>query len=432
VVKFLIIRFSSIGDIVLTTPVVRNLKQQVDGAEVHYLTKKQYAGILETNPFVDKVHILDESFTELIPKLRAEYYHYIIDLHKNLRTLRVKSALRNASFSFNKINWEKWLIVNLKVNKLPELHIVDRYLETIKVFIEKNDLKGLDYFIPEKDELSITSLPANFQNGYIAFAIGAQHATKKLPTEKVISLCKKINNPIILLGDIPEYVESGVADLGIVGQNVVWEKTENVQEIKQLGFGKCRLSLAVDKNYNYRSIDDINSMQIATSYPNILKKHLNKNNVKAKIHKISGSVEIAPGIGLANAVCDIVSTGSTLTLNGLKEVETILKSQAVLIATKNLPVEKQSILDKLTFRLDAVQKAKDNKYILLNAPNNKIDVISDILPGMKSPTVVPLVGKGWSSVHSVVNENEFWEVIEKLRDNGAEGILVMPIEKMIV
>jgi len=201
VVKFLIIRFSSIGDIVLTTPVVRNLKQQVDGAEVHYLTKKQYAGILETNPFVDKVHILDESFTELIPKLRAEYYHYIIDLHKNLRTLRVKSALRNASFSFNKINWEKWLIVNLKVNKLPELHIVDRYLETIKVFIEKNDLKGLDYFIPEKDELSITSLPANFQNGYIAFAIGAQHATKKLPTEKVISLCKKINNPIILLGD---------------------------------------------------------------------------------------------------------------------------------------------------------------------------------------------------------------------------------------
>ena len=232
--------------------------------------------------------------------------------------------------------------------------------------------------------------------------------------------------------DIPEYVESSVADLGIVGQNVVWEKTENVQEIKQLGFGKCRLSLAVGKNFDYKSVKDIDGLKIATSYPNILQKFLTEKKVNAKIHEISGSVEIAPGIGLANAVCDIVSTGSTLTLNGLKEVETILKSQAVLIATQNLPAEKQAILDKLTFRLDAVQKAKDNKYILLNAPNNKIDIISDILPGMKSPTVVPLTEKGWSSVHSVVNENEFWDIIEKLRDNGAQGILVMPIEKMIL
>ncbi|MEN8120956.1 MAG: glycosyltransferase family 9 protein [Bacteroidota bacterium] len=200
-VKFLIIRFSSIGDIVLTTPVVRNLKQQVEGAEVHYVTKKQYAGMLEANPYVDKVHVLEKSFSELIPELKAEYYHYIIDLHKNLRTYKVKKALKIQSFSFNKINWEKWLMVNLKVNKLPDLHIVDRYLETVKVFIEKNDLKGLDYFIPEKDVVNITTLPANFQNGYIAFAIGAQHATKKLPPEKIISICKKINKPIVLLGD---------------------------------------------------------------------------------------------------------------------------------------------------------------------------------------------------------------------------------------
>ena len=201
IVKFLIIRFSSIGDIVLTTPVVRNLKQQVEGAEVHYLTKKQYADILETNPYIDKVHVLDESFSDLLPKLKAEHFHYIIDLHKNLRTLRVKRALRTASFSFDKINWGKWLMVNLKVNKLPHLHIVDRYLETVKVFIEKNDLKGLDYFIPQKDEVDLISLPENFQNEYIAFAIGTQHATKKLPDEKIISICKKINKPIVLLGD---------------------------------------------------------------------------------------------------------------------------------------------------------------------------------------------------------------------------------------
>ncbi len=216
-VKFLIIRFSSIGDIVLTTPVLRNLKQQVEGAEIHYLTKKQYAGILETNPYVDKVHVLDDSFSDLLPKLKAEYYHYVIDLHKNLRTLKVKRSLRNAHFSFNKVNWEKWLMVNLKVNKLPNIHIVDRYLDTVKVFIDKNDLKGLDYFIPEKDEVDITSLPESFQNGYIAFAIGAQHDTKKLPDEKIISICKKINKPIVLLGDkhdsnIAEKVVTAVSD----------------------------------------------------------------------------------------------------------------------------------------------------------------------------------------------------------------------------
>lgn len=232
--------------------------------------------------------------------------------------------------------------------------------------------------------------------------------------------------------DIPEYVEAGVADMGIVGQNVVWEKTENVKEIRKLGFGKCRLSFAVDKNIDYNGIDKVENLQIATSYPNIVKKYLQSKKVKAKIRKISGSVEIAPSIGLANAVCDIVSTGSTLSLNGLKEVETILKSEAVLIANPDLPEAKQLILDKLTFRLNAVQKAKDNKYILLNGPNNKIEEIIAILPGMKSPTVVPLADEGWSSVHSVINENDFWEIIEKLKDAGAQGILVMPIEKMIV
>ncbi len=232
--------------------------------------------------------------------------------------------------------------------------------------------------------------------------------------------------------DIPEYVEAGVADLGIVGQNEVWEKTDNVDEIRRLGYGKCRISIAVDKNVEYKSLADINGLQIATSYPRILQKYIEKQGVKAKIHKISGSVEIAPGIGLANAICDIVSTGSTLTLNGLKEVETIAKSEAVLIATKKLAPKKQDILDKLLFRMSAVQKAKDNKYILLNAPNDKIELISEILPGMKSPTVVPLKEEGWSSIHSVINENDFWEVIEKLKEVGAQGILVMPIEKMIV
>ncbi len=219
IVKFLIIRFSSIGDIVLTTPVLRNLKQQVDGAEVHYLTKKQYAGILETNPYVDKVHVLDESFSELLPILRAEYYHYIIDLHKNLRTLKVKRRVRTTTFSFNKVNWEKWLVVNFKVNKLPDIHIVDRYLDTIKIFIEKNDLKGLDYFIPEKDDVDINRLPKNFQNEYIAFAIGAQHATKKLPDEKIISICKKINKPIALLGDKHDSIVAEKV-VGVLGNNI--------------------------------------------------------------------------------------------------------------------------------------------------------------------------------------------------------------------
>jgi ADP-heptose:LPS heptosyltransferase len=201
IVKFLIIRFSSIGDIVFTTPVVRNLKQQCEGAEVHFLTKAQYSPILENNPYIDKIHTLDKSFNEMIYLLWIEHFHYVIDLHHNLRTARVKRRLRTVSFSFRKLNFEKWLMVNFKKNKLPNLHIVDRYMEKINYFIDDNDNQGLDFFIPENDEVKKETLPENFRNSYIAFAIGAQHATKRLPEEKIISICQKISQPIILLGD---------------------------------------------------------------------------------------------------------------------------------------------------------------------------------------------------------------------------------------
>ncbi len=244
------------------------------------------------------------------------------------------------------------------------------------------------------------------------------------------------NFPIELLllrdDDIPEYVETGVADLGMVGQNEVYEKTDNVNELKELGFGKCRLSIAVRNRFEYNSIQDLDGSEIATSYPVILKKYLKEQGVNAKVHEISGSVEIAPSIGLADAVCDIVSTGSTLLMNGLKEVEPFMKSQAVLIGRPDMPEEKQKLVDQLLYRMNAVQKAGDTKYILLNAPNDRVDEICAVLPGMKSPTVLPLADKGWSSVHSVVKENEFWDVIEKLEAYGAQGILVMPIEKMFL
>lgn len=232
--------------------------------------------------------------------------------------------------------------------------------------------------------------------------------------------------------DIPQYVEDGVADIGIVGENVVLEKNRPVDAIEKLGFGKCRLSMAVTKSMEYNSIEDLQNQRIATSYPVILGKFLEKNNIKAEIHEISGSVEIAPGIGLADAICDLVSSGSTLFMNGLKEVETILKSEAVLIANKALTTEQQQILDKLLFRIKAVKKAKNNKYILLNAPNDNLAQIISLLPGMKSPTVLPLAEEGWSSVHSVLNENDFWDIIESLKAAGAQGILVVPIEKMVI
>jgi ATP phosphoribosyltransferase len=232
--------------------------------------------------------------------------------------------------------------------------------------------------------------------------------------------------------DIPQYVEDAVADIGIVGENVLFEKNKQVHVVEKLGFGKCRLSIAVERKATYDGVDYLQGKKIATSYPVLVQNFLNENQVKAEIHEISGSVEIAPGIGLADAIVDLVSSGSTLFMNGLKEVETVLKSEAVLIRNNDLSLQKQLLLDKLLFRLRAVRKARNNKYILLNAPNESLEKIIGLLPGMKSPTVLPLAEAGWSSVHSVLNENEFWEIIEKLKEAGAQGILVVPIEKMIV
>lgn len=232
--------------------------------------------------------------------------------------------------------------------------------------------------------------------------------------------------------DIPQYVEDAVADIGFVGENVVYEKKKNVDVVEKLGFGKCRLSIAVKRGDEYESERFLHGKRIATSYPVILQDFLNSKGISAEIHEISGSVEIAPGIGLAEAICDLVSSGSTLFMNGLKEVETILQSQAVLIKNRQLAAPLQEILNSLVFRIQSVKKAKNNKYILLNAPNDKLDEIIGLLPGMKSPTVLPLADKGWSSVHSVLSETEFWHIIEKLKQAGAQGILVVPIEKMIM
>lgn len=232
--------------------------------------------------------------------------------------------------------------------------------------------------------------------------------------------------------DIPQYVADKVADIGIVGENVVAETQKKVSKIEKLGFGKCQLSIAIPKDKKYGSVKSLEGKRIATSYTNILTDFLKKNKVKAEIHEISGSVEIAPGIGLAEAICDLVSSGSTLFTNGLKEVETVMKSEAILISNPKLSKAENAILHKLLFRIQAVKKAKKNKYILLNAPNMNLDKIISLIPGMKSPTILPLAQKGWSSIHSVVVEDEFWEVIEKLKAHGAEGILVIPIEKMVI
>ena len=231
--------------------------------------------------------------------------------------------------------------------------------------------------------------------------------------------------------DIPEYVADGVADIGIVGENVLAETKKDVETIEKTGFGKCRLSLAVPKNFSYQSIKDLDGKRIATSYPQILSDFFTANAVTADIHTISGSVEIAPSIGLADAVCDLVSSGSTLFTNGLREVETVLNSEAVLIARKNLDPNAQKILQQLLFRIKSVKAAAENKYILLNAPNDKLTKIVALLPGIKSPTVMPLATRGWSSVHSVISENDFWKVVESLKDQGAEGILVLSIDQMI-
>ena len=231
--------------------------------------------------------------------------------------------------------------------------------------------------------------------------------------------------------DIPQYVADSVADVGIVGENVVFEKEKDLNVVSKLGFGRCRLSIAVPKNMNYQGASDLNGLKIATSYTVLLQKFLTENSLMADIHEISGSVEIAPGIGLADAICDLVSSGSTLFTNNLKEVEVILDSQAVLVANKNLDEENRKILENLLLRINAVKAAKNYKYIMMNAPDRQLENICALLPGMKSPTVVPLAEKGWSSIQSVVNENDFWEVIEKLKQFEAQGILVVPIEKMI-
>lgn len=232
--------------------------------------------------------------------------------------------------------------------------------------------------------------------------------------------------------DIPQSVADGVADAGIVGENEFCEKRKNAQVVKRLGFSKCRLSLAIPKEEEYQNLSWFAGKKIATSYPEILKDFLKKNAIKADIHVISGSVEIAPGIGLADAIFDIVSSGSTLISNHLKEVEVVLQSEALLISNNDLTKEKKKILEELVFRIAAVKTAEDKKYILLNAPNNKLEEIYKILPGMKSPTVLPLAQEGWSSVHSVIEEKRFWEIIGKLKAFGAEGILIIPIEKMII
>jgi ATP phosphoribosyltransferase len=231
--------------------------------------------------------------------------------------------------------------------------------------------------------------------------------------------------------DIPQYVFDGVTDVGIVGENVVREKGHDLEIVERLGFARCRMSIALPKSAKYRGPEQLSGKRIATSYPNILAKFLKQRQVEAEIHVISGSVEIAPGIGLADAIFDIVSTGSTLVSNGLKEAEVVMESEAVLVARHGLDEARGEILGNLLFRIRAVRRSRDNKYILLNAPNEKLDEIVKVIPGMKSPTIMPLAEKGWSSVHSVLSENEFWEVIGRLRDLGAQGILVIPIEKMI-
>lgn len=231
--------------------------------------------------------------------------------------------------------------------------------------------------------------------------------------------------------DIPGYVEDGVADLGIVGLNVQQEAGKDIETVKNLGFSKCRLSLAIPRAERYGGIDFFQGKSIATSYPNILRAFLDSKGIRADIHEISGSVEIAPGIGLAEGICDIVSSGSTLLSNGLKEVEEVMRSEAVLVSNKQLDEAKKKLLDQLLFRIDSVLVGKNNKYVLLNAPDEALDKIIALLPGMRSPTVLPLAEKGWHSIHSVIKEDDFWENIEKLRAAGAEGILVVPIEKMI-
>lgn len=244
------------------------------------------------------------------------------------------------------------------------------------------------------------------------------------------------NFPIDVLylrnGDIPQYVQDGVADIGIIGQNTMIEKEKEVEEVLTLGFSKCRLSIATPRQADYSGVQWLDGKRIATSYPNSLRKYLDKHQLTAEIHEISGSVEIAPNIGLADAICDLVSTGSTLFKNNLVEQEVMMKSEACIVKNKALTSEAQQVLDKLTFRIESVLTARKNKYLLMNARNEAVQDIIDALPGMKSPTVMPLAESGWSSIHTVISEDRFWDIIDSLKSKGAEGILIVPIQKMIL
>ena len=233
-------------------------------------------------------------------------------------------------------------------------------------------------------------------------------------------------------GDIPQYLKDGVVDVAIIGENVLYEKGEGITIVEKLGFSKCRVSLAIPKSSKYNSIENLEGKEIATSYPNTVKKYLSDKKINAGIHVINGSVEIAPNIGLADAIVDIVSSGSTLFKNNLKEVEVILKSEAVLAVSPKINNEQKEILNKIQFRLKSVLRGRSNKYILLNAPNDKIDAITTILPGMNSPSILPLAKEGWSSIHSVINKSDFWDIIDELKENGAEGILVSSIDNMVL
>ena len=258
----------------------------------------------------------------------------------------------------------------------------------------------------------------------------------KLSLAKRTLLVQSSNFPLEVLflrdDDIPQSVATGVADLGIVGENEFVEKQEDATIVKRLGFGRCRLSLAIPKNIEYAGLDWFEGKKIATSYPSILKDFMCRNGIHADIHVITGSVEVAPSIGLADSIFDIVSSGSTLVNNHLKEVEVVMYSEAVLVASKSLPQEKEAVLAELLFRMEAVKAAENKKYVLMNVPNARLEEVIGILPGMKSPTVMPLAQEGWSSVHTVLDEGCFWEIIRQLKAFGAQGILVLSIEKMIV
>jgi len=258
----------------------------------------------------------------------------------------------------------------------------------------------------------------------------------KISSNKRTLLVQSSNFPLEVLylrdDDIPQSVASGVADIGIVGENEFVERAEDAEMVYRLGFSKCRLSLAIPKTENYTGLEWFNGRKIATSYPGILGRYLKDNGVNAEIHVITGSVEISPGIGLADGIFDIVSSGSTLISNNLREVEVVMRSEALLIANKQLDEEKKKVLNEILFRIEAVRNAEDKKYVRMNAPKARLEEIVSVLPGLKSPTIIPLADKDWCSVHTVLNEKRFWEIIGKLKEMGAQGILVTPIEKMIL